>query len=274
MHFELLLPLFSWLAAAAPQEGSRQDVAQGKRYIAPPLLVTTDGQVLSSAESEAKVVAEGGESTPAKTPSEGPAQGPSKRDGEDLYFVEDDSREGVETENHLEKRADGRQYDLGGLKFPLRLQTLFHKAMLEQHNSYRHRHSAAPLVWNSGLAIAAYKRASSGKFSHTPNNPWGENLAMGSYSNPLFYAFAWYDEERKYDFKKSQYSSATGHFTQMVWKGTKEVGCAMVNNNRIAGFPYYLACEYKPAGNYIGEFRTNVIKYNRDPYPVKPPGSI
>jgi len=29
-----------------------------------------------------------------------------------------------------------------------------------------------------------------------------------------------------YDFTKPGYSSATGHFTQIVWKGTSKIGCA------------------------------------------------
>jgi hypothetical protein len=34
------------------------------------------------------------------------------------------------------------------------------------------------------------------------------------------------DETVLYDFTKPGYSSATGHFTQIVWKGTTKIGCA------------------------------------------------
>lgn len=46
----------------------------------------------------------------------------------------------------------------------------------------------------------------------------------------------------------------TAHFTQMVWKGTKEIGC----HNHKCPEGYYLVCEYRPAGNIKGAFKKNV----------------
>ena len=54
---------------------------------------------------------------------------------------------------------------------------------------------------------------------------------------------------------------STGHFTQMVWKSTRKVGCASVPCNGRHGTPgNYLVCEYSPAGNMIapGYFAKNV----------------
>ena len=40
-----------------------------------------------------------------------------------------------------------------------------------------------------------------------------------------------------------------GHFTQLVWRDTREVGCALAKNadNDV------LVCRYSKAGNYVGE---------------------
>ena len=57
-----------------------------------------------------------------------------------------------------------------------------------------------------------------------------------------------------------------GHFTQMVWKGTKEVGCATNTCSFLAGLsdpniPYvFTVCNYAPPGNYQGEYGQNVGK--------------
>lgn len=67
---------------------------------------------------------------------------------------------------------------------------------------------------------------------HDPNNSYGENLAMYWSSNQAsqthileettYATDAWYDEitDPGYDFDSPGFSSGTGHFTQVVWKGS------------------------------------------------------
>lgn len=76
--------------------------------------------------------------------------------------------------------------------------------------------------------------------------------------------WAWNDEESLYDFSAPGFSEATGHFTQVVWKGTKTVGCALITC-KLAVFPSssastYGVCEYYPEGNIEnpGMFAANV----------------
>lgn len=54
----------------------------------------------------------------------------------------------------------------------------------------------------------------------------------------------WYNEVKDYDYSKPGFSMKTGHFTQVVWKGTKRVGCGRTACN---GHPL-ITCEYAPAG--------------------------
>ena len=59
-----------------------------------------------------------------------------------------------------------------------------------------------------------------------------------------------------------QYNATTfegaGHWTQVVWKGTTQVGCAVATCNNIFPAKYgpakYYVCEYYPQGNIIGQF--------------------
>ena len=43
--------------------------------------------------------------------------------------------------------------------------------------------------------------------------------------------------------------NVTGHYTQMVWKGTTEVGCATASGTELT----YLVCRYSPPGNIVGQ---------------------
>lgn len=150
--------------------------------------------------------------------------------------------------------------------------------MLNQHNTYRMRHNAANLTWSSTLAAAALvnanNNANNNLFVHTTNNQYGENIAyQWGYDNPEYLGFLWYDEERQYNFQTGSFSDATGHFTQLVWLATSQIGCAYVQaqNTLSNNGYYYLSCEYNSPGNYAGEFQQEVLAPNSMPYPAQPP---
>jgi len=141
----------------------------------------------------------------------------------------------------------------------------FKSGILSRSNDYRRAHAVKQLTWDSTLASYAknyLNKAGSGagkcpKFEHS-GGPYGENLAIG-YATPRDTVSAWGDERAKYDFKKGEFSGATGHFTQLVWAGTTRVGCNRKfcnGDNGIKG--WYVACEYAPRGNIIGQFTQNV----------------
>jgi len=117
---------------------------------------------------------------------------------------------------------------------------------LTGHNSFRALHGASPLVWNDDLAAAANNWASGCVFEHSGgqvgafggmSSNWlspitkdpifqpSENLAVGT--DPFTITDGinmWTGEAGDYDPKNPTYS----HFTQVVWKGTTELGCAFV----------------------------------------------
>jgi len=133
---------------------------------------------------------------------------------------------------------------------------------LDSHNGIRAKHGAAALTWSTELEAAAQKWANNCKFVHSGGavGPYGENLSAGTGS-----AFGisqaiqlWIDEESDYNPANPQYS----HFTQMVWKGTTQLGCAVAQCDGIFDPKYgkakFYVCEYNPAGNVIGQFPQNV----------------
>lgn len=72
-------------------------------------------------------------------------------------------------------------------------------------------------------------------------------------------AEVWYNEESQYNYLNPNPGRANGHFTQMVWKASKELGCAKGHSLRGKTISIYVVCHYSPAGNYIGEFKQNVM---------------
>ncbi|KAF3317316.1 hypothetical protein TWF173_010969 [Orbilia oligospora] len=171
----------------------------------------------------------------------------------------------------LEGRSVGfdatEEIDKRGTKFIIStVGTSLRSEMLKYHNAWRAHHGAPALKWNTTLAMAALKSARKCVFAHTKNNEYGENIAAGTYTNPSYYASLWYNEVSKYNFDRPGFSSETGHFTAVVWKNTKQIGCAYVKNCA-GGLPNMLFCEYSPAGNVLPayNFRTNVLPARTSP---------
>ncbi len=65
----------------------------------------------------------------------------------------------------------------------------------------------------------------------------------------------WYDEIKDYDFKKPGFSSNTGHFTQVVWVDSVELG---VGKATAANGMQFVVARYFPPGNILGRFPDNV----------------
>ena len=148
---------------------------------------------------------------------------------------------------------------------------LFHDQYFGLHNQYREEHNASKLEWNETLAIAAQEHAEKCIFEHTENNPYGENLVAG-YANMSAAMAAWADERDMYNFDDGKFNKETGHFTQMVWKNTTQVGCGRCfcgggkqetggdGTDKAPG--WMVVCEYSPQGNVENQFKDNVVKGN------------
>ena len=137
------------------------------------------------------------------------------------------------------------------------------QAILDRHNQHRAQHCAPPLLWSTELASVAQAWADELKkrgcaFQHSQQSRFGENLSffapVGSRS-PDDIATDWYSEVSAYNFAKGAFEFSTGHFTQVVWLGTRTIGCgqSLCNGGEI------WVCNYDPPGNMIGAFGQNVL---------------
>ena len=126
-------------------------------------------------------------------------------------------------------------------------------------------HGAPPMRWSDDLAKAAEryakelaKKRTLQHSSKQDRNDVGENLAMfsGRYERAADEATdMWYSEVEKYNFKKGGWQGGTGHFTQVVWKASTELGVGRAESSD--GCTYVVG-RYRPAGNMINAMNENV----------------
>jgi uncharacterized protein YkwD len=129
------------------------------------------------------------------------------------------------------------------------------RGMLAAHNALRARLGIAPMAWSLRLAARSQDWADTliarRQFRHRPNSPFGENLfeITGATASPAQVVDAWAAESRDYDYPSNRCRGDCGHYTQIVWRATKEVGCAVARSGRREVW----VCDYDPPGNWVGK---------------------
>ena len=148
---------------------------------------------------------------------------------------------------------------------------LFNYALsaIKRHNVVRACHNANPLMFNCEIMKIAqdysqYLATQVGTLQHSGtefHGEWmGENLAYVGGSNINISGERptnmWYNEVKSYNFNNPGFSSGTGHFTQVVWKNSKEFGIGLYCQNNKC----FMTGNYYPGGNfgYNTEYARNV----------------
>lgn len=133
---------------------------------------------------------------------------------------------------------------------------------LEPHNAARARVKVAPLQWNATLAAYALAhgqkqrdRSKCEMMEHSNGGPgYGENLFWGSHLDITaeWAVGYWISEREFYNYAANRCEpefEECGHYTQIVWRNSSQVGCAAVPCHDAS---VLMVCEYFPPGNVAG----------------------
>jgi len=135
--------------------------------------------------------------------------------------------------------------------------------LLAAHNLERDRMKLPRLKWSQELARDAQQWAGHlaglGRMQHTTQaqrKSTGENLWMGQagYFTPRSMVETFLQERKHFragefpDVSRTGRWQDVGHYTQIIWAETREVGCA-VARGKVNDF---LVCRYRPGGNWLG----------------------
>ncbi len=138
-----------------------------------------------------------------------------------------------------------------------------------------------PLTWNPIAAQVALNYAMKCNYEHNANRNsdytalggsggLGENIAAGAPSLTIASANSgWIGEDANYDYTSNTCNTGAmmnlecGHYTQIVWKTTTSVGCALVTCTTNSPFPAqygtswgFAVCDYAPPGNIVPQGST------------------
>jgi pathogenesis-related protein 1 len=78
----------------------------------------------------------------------------------------------------------------------------------------------------------------------------GENLAAGQDMDAARAVRMWAGEIDAFNYSPEyEFDKRSGHYSQVVWRGTTHIGCGRATCGRNA----VVVCRYSPAGNHIGK---------------------
>jgi pathogenesis-related protein 1 len=133
------------------------------------------------------------------------------------------------------------------------------KGMVARHNYWRSKVKVKPLVWSEELAAFAQKWADElarkgCEMEHRPatgewGTRYGENIywSSGMSNEATAVVDSWASEVKFFNPRNGKCSGGVcGHYTQIVWSATTQVGCGMAK----CGNEEIWVCNYDPPGNY------------------------
>lgn len=149
------------------------------------------------------------------------------------------------------------------------------QGMLQRHNEVRASVAVMPLIWSTRMQAYAEEWAkhlannNACKMQHRSaanNDPlnagenlywagplrWSDGRTEQQQVKPQDVVQLWADERADYNYSTNSCApgKVCGHYTQVVWRNTTEVGCGMAvcpDKGQI------WVCNYNPPGNWVGQ---------------------
>ena len=126
------------------------------------------------------------------------------------------------------------------------------------HKAARAAVRVGAVGWSTKLQAYAksYANQRSGdcKLQHS-GGPYGENIFWGSGSSwkAADAVNLWVSEKQDYNYGSNSCAAGKqcGHYTQVVWRASTNIGCARVVCTNNLGV--FIICNYEPAGNVVGQ---------------------
>lgn len=145
-------------------------------------------------------------------------------------------------------------------------------AIVAAHNTWRAKVGVGALSYSHELAAAAQKWAN--ELKQNNQCQMRHSKSDGSYGENIFWASAlqwsdgsrevmqvsaakpvdsWGSESADYNYSANtcKPGKVCGHYTQLVWKKTGKVGCAIAVCDDSKDQVW--VCQYQPAGNWVGQ---------------------
>jgi len=137
------------------------------------------------------------------------------------------------------------------------------RGMTDAHNKKRSVTGGGlpDLIWDEDVAAYAqawanqlqqqndcrmkHRRGTDKQRKYGENIAWAEGMEM----EPERVVGMWYDEIQYYDYNTNSCSGSCGHYTQVVWRNSRKVGCGMAKCDHTEVW----VCNYDPPGNWIGK---------------------
>ena len=124
----------------------------------------------------------------------------------------------------------------------------------------------APMTWNADLAATAaawvakcQDSDNNGLVDHNPNRSQGHPMYVGE---NVFAASGmatgqqavnlWASEKANYNYANNSCSGTCGHYTQIVWRDSVQLGCALGTCPNLT-YKNAIVCNYMPGGNNGGK---------------------
>jgi pathogenesis-related protein 1 len=137
------------------------------------------------------------------------------------------------------------------------------RILVNLHNVARSEVGVGEIIWANELAAYAQEwidhlARTDCQLKHRPRSgswkqKYGENGFAGSagYYGVADAAKSWKGEKKYYGHQvlNSSNWSSSGHYTQMVWRKSTQIGCGKIE----CGGQIIIICNYNPPGNIMGE---------------------